>query len=137
MNPTETQRNPVTLFIDDATDPIATFQTPVTFDLDTRKLSDGPHILKISSTDAKGTQGIRAIPFQVRNGPAIDVEGIKANESVDGIVPLLINAYGKGDQTRFILSGSETPRGIPAWIIALAIFVLGWGTHYLLSYLYA
>lgn len=128
--------NPVALYLDDSPDPIASFNTPVTFDLDTRELSDGEHTLTIRSTDPKGTDGFRVIPFTVRNGPAIDVEGIRNDELVDGIVPILINSYGKGDQTKFILSGSETPRGIPSWIIALTVFVLGWGIHYLISYLY-
>ncbi|MDQ8182257.1 hypothetical protein [Pelagicoccus sp. SDUM812005] len=128
--------NPVELYLDDSPTPIASFNTPVTFDLDTRELSDGEHTLTIRSTDSKGTKGFRVIPFVVRNGPAIDVEGIRKNESVDGIVPILINSYGKGDQTKFILSGSETPRGIPSWILALTVFVLGWGIHYLISYLY-
>lgn len=136
MNSNSAQGNPVTLYLDDAPNPIAQFNTPVTFELDTRKLADGKHTLKILSSDSKGTEGYRIIPFTVRNGPAIDIEGIRDNESVDGIVPILINSYGKGDQTRFILSGSETPRGIPSWIIALTVFVLGWAIHYLISYLY-
>lgn len=123
----------VQLYLDDDDEPVGEFSAPVTFDLDTRQLSDGNHKLKIVSIDTNGTNGVRTIPFVVRNGPAIDIEGLKENQSVDGVVPILINAYGKGDQNKFILYGSETPRGIPAWIIVLVIFVLGWGTHYLIS----
>ncbi len=124
----------ISVFLDDGEDPIGSFIAPVTFDLDTRRLSDGKHVLKILSKGACGQEGIRLIPFVVRNGPAIDVEGLKENQTVDGVVPLLINAYGKGDQKKFILYGSETPRGIPSWVIILMIMFVGWAAYYLITY---
>lgn len=124
----------ISVFLDDGADPIGTFVAPVTFDLDTRRLTDGNHVLKIVSKGADNEEGIRLIPFVVRNGPAIDVDGLKENQTVDGIVPLLINAYGKGDQRKFILYGSETPRGIPAWVIVLMILFVGWAAYYLITY---
>ena len=99
----------ITLFIDDDRQPIGTFPAPVSFDLDTKKLTDGKHVLKVVSKDHKGKEGIKTIPFIVRNGPAIAVEGIKKDQVVDGVLPLMINAYSKGDQKTFILHGSETP----------------------------
>ena len=124
----------ISVYLDDGADPIGTFVAPVTFDLDTRRLTDGNHVLKIVSKGAGNEEGIRLIPFVVRNGPAIDVDGLKENQTVDGIVPLLINAYGKGDQRKFILYGSETPRGIPAWVIVLMILFVGWAAYYLITY---
>src|SRR6476661_6016713 len=115
----------VTLFVDDELQPIGSFPVPVSFELDTRKLTDGQHVLKIVSKDQNGKEGIKLIPFVVRNGPAIAVEGLKNDEIVDGVVPLMINAYGKGNQTSFILHGSETPHSIPIWIIILLILFVG------------
>ncbi|MDP9047053.1 MAG: cytochrome C [Bacteroidota bacterium] len=120
----------VTLFIDDDPQPIGTFPAPVSFDLDTKKLTDGRHELKVVSKDHNGKEGIKTIPFTVRNGPAIAVEGIKKDEVVDGVLPLMINAYSKGDQKTFILHGSETPQSIPFWIIILLIAFTAWAVYY-------
>lgn len=123
----------VTLFVDDDLQPIGSFAAPVSFELDTRKLTDGQHILKIVSKDQNGKEGIKLIPFTVRNGPAIAVEGLKKDDVVDGIVPLMINAYGKGNQTSFILHGSETPHSIPIWIIILLILFVGWAAYFAIT----
>lgn len=120
----------VTLFIDEDPQPIGTFPAPVSFDLDTKKLTDGKHVLKVVSKDHKGKEGIKTIPFIVRNGPAIAVEGIRKDEVVDGILPLMINAYSKGDQKTFLLHGSETPKSIPFWIIVLLIAFVAWAVYY-------
>ena len=120
----------VTLFIDDDPQPIGTFPAPVSFELDTKKLTDGQHILKVVSKDHSGKEGIRTIPFTVRNGPAIAIEGIRKDEVVDGVLPLMINAYSKGDQKTFMLQGSETPQSIPFWIIILLIMFVAWAVYY-------
>src|SRR5690606_793378 len=86
----------VRIFLDDEPKPLGEFVSPVTFDLDTHRLPDGKHVLKILSKDVNGREGIRVIPFVVRNGPAIDVEGLKAADTVDGVLPVMINAYGRG-----------------------------------------
>ena len=99
------------------------------------KLVDGKHILKIVSKDPNGKEGIRLIPFEVRNGPAIDVEGIRENAVVDGVLPIMINAYGKGDQKMFLIEGSETPKSIPSWVWILIIGFAGWALYYLFTYL--
>jgi hypothetical protein len=123
----------VILFIDDEKQPFGEFQTPVNFELDTRKLTDGDHKLKIVSKDPAGKEGIRIIPFTVRNGPAIAIEGIREDAVVDGVLPVMINAYGKGDQKRFLIEGSETPQSIPAWLWALIIGFSGWGIYYVVT----
>ncbi|MCF0040355.1 MULTISPECIES: cytochrome C [Dyadobacter] len=128
-------KSTVFLFLDQDQTPIAEFLSPVNFELDTRKMVDGKHELKIISKDPTGKEGIRIIPFEVKNGPAIAVEGIAENAVVDGIVPLMINAYGKGDQKRFLITGSETPQSIPAWIWILLIGFLGWSIYYLIRYI--
>lgn len=128
-------KSTIFIFIDDEQKPIARFVSPVHFELDTKKLIDGNHTLKIVSKDPTGKEGIRLIPFEVRNGPAIAVEGIKENAVVDGILPLMINAYGKGDQKKFLIEGSETPQSIPSWVWILIIGIAGWVMYYLISYL--
>jgi hypothetical protein len=118
------------VFIDEDEKPIAELTSPVNFELDTTRLVDGKHQLKIVSRDPSGKEGIRLIPFEVRNGPAIDIEGIKEGAVVDGIVPLMINAYGKGDAKNFLIVGSETPQSIPYWIFVLIILFLAWGIYF-------
>lgn len=127
-------KSTIFIFIDDETKPVAQVLSPVSFELDTRKLADGEHTLKIVSKDPTGKEGIRKIPFVVRNGPAIAVEGISENAIVDGVLPLMINAYGKGDQKSFLIEGSETPQSIPAWVWILIIGFAGWAMYYLFRY---
>ena len=127
-------KSKIFVFIDDEMKPVAAFTSPVNFELDTRKLVDGKHTLKIISKDPAGKEGIRLIPFEVRNGPAIDIEGIAKNAVVDGVLPLMINAYGKGNQKKFLIEGSETPQSIPSWVWILIIGFAGWALYYLLTY---
>jgi hypothetical protein len=121
------------VFIDEDVKPIAELTSPVNFELDTTRLVDGKHQLRIVSRDPSGKEGIRLIPFEVRNGPAIAIEGIKEGAVVDGIVPLMINAYGKGDAKNFLITGSETPQSIPYWIFVLIILFLAWGIYFGIS----
>ena len=130
-------RSSILVFIDNEPAPIASFASPVSFELDTRKLVDGEHILKIVSQGPDGKEGIRKIPFVVKNGPAISIEGIRENDVVDGILPLMINAYSKGDQTKFLITGSETPQSIPSWLWMLIIGVGVWAAYYFIAYLIA
>lgn len=128
-------KSTIFIFIDEEAKPVASFVSPVHFELDTRKLTDGHHTLKIVSKDPTGKEGIRFIPFEVRNGPAITVEGIKENSIVDGVLPLMINAYGKGDQKKFLIEGSETPQSIPSWVWILMIGFAGWALYYFITYI--
>lgn len=123
-------KSAVLIFIDDDPKPFGEYTVPVNFEFDTRKLVDGEHVLKIISKDPLGKEGIRKIPFVVRNGPAVAIEGITDNEVVDGVIPLMINAYGKGDQKRFLIEGSETPHSIPSWLWAVVIGFVGWAIYY-------
>jgi hypothetical protein len=127
-------KSSILVFIDDELQPIASFTSPVNFELDTRKLVDGQHRLRIVSKDPSGKEGIRIIPFEVKNGPAIDIEGIHENAVVDGVVPIMINAYGKGDARNFLITGSETPQSIPSWVWVLMIGFTGWAIYYLIRY---
>jgi hypothetical protein len=123
-------KSKVLIFIDDEQKPFGEYLAPINFELDTRKLIDGDHMLKIVSKDPLGKEGVRKIPFVVRNGPSVAIEGLNDNDVVDGVIPLMINAYGKGDQKKFIIEGSETPRSIPSWVWAIIIGFVGWAVYY-------
>jgi len=128
-----TPKSTLILFIDDDPTPIARLSAPVTFELDTTRLVDGKHTLRIVSQDPGGKDGLRIIPFEVRNGPAIAVEGIKEDAVVNGVLPLMINAYGKGDAKNFIITGSETPQSIPYYIFILVIGLVAWSIYFLIT----
>lgn len=127
-------KSKIRIFLDDNPQPIAEVMSPINFELDTKKLVDGPHTLKIVGKDPTGKEGIRIIPFVVRNGPAIEVEGIVEDAIVDGVIPIMVNAYGKGDQRSFLIEGSETPQSIPSWVWVLLIAFTGWALYYLFRY---
>ncbi len=126
-------KSKILLFVDNDIQSIAELTTPVQFELDTSKLTDGEHILKIISKSPSGREGIRKINFVVRNGPAIALEGLRENEVVDGVIPIMINAYDKGNQKQFIIEGSETPQSIPSWLWILLIAFIGWAAYYLIT----
>jgi hypothetical protein len=127
------EKSSVVIFIDEEPQPVGAFQSPINFELDTRKLTDGEHCLRIVSKDPSGREGIRKIPFIVRNGPDISVEGIRENAVVDGVLPIMISAYGKGDQKVFLIAGSETPRSIPSWVWITHLLFGGWAIYYLIT----
>ncbi|WP_226064122.1 cytochrome C [Kaistella polysaccharea] len=129
-------KSSVFLFLDDEVTPLAELETPIVFDFDTSKLTDGEHILKIISKSTLGREGIRKIQFTVKNGPSISVEGLKENDIVDGVLPLMINAYDKGNQKSFVIEGSETPQTIPVWIWIIIILFAGWAAYYGITYFY-
>lgn len=126
-------KSTVLLFMDDDPKPIGEFEAPVNFELDTRKLVDGNHTLKIVSKDPLGKEGIRLIPFSVRNGPAIAIEGLGDNDKVDGVVPIMINAYSKGNQKKFLIDGSETPKSVPSWLWAAIMIFFAWAAYYVIT----
>lgn len=124
----------VRLYIDDEPEAIAELSTPVEFELNTLNLSDGEHTLKIVSTSLDGREGVKKVKFMVRNGPAIDFEGLKENQVVDGTIPLMINSYDKGGSEKFLIKGSETPKSIPTWMWVVLIAFVGWAAFYFIRY---
>jgi hypothetical protein len=123
----------VAVFLDNELTPIGVFDSPVKFQLNTTKLQDGHHTLKLISKDRQGKERIRFIPFTVKSGPELSVEGIRDNAAVDGELPIMIHAYGKSDQRKFIVEGIESPRSIPAWVWACIIAFFGWAAFYLFT----
>ena len=122
----------VFLYIDGESNPIAELQTPIVFNLDTTKLADGEHTLKIvSKFDNK--EGLKIIRFNVRNGPSIHMEGLSDNETVNGTLPLMLNAYDTGRNQSFIIKGSENPRTIPVWVWVIALVFIAWAAFYIVT----
>ncbi|MEZ4945040.1 MAG: cytochrome C [Cyclobacteriaceae bacterium] len=124
----------IKVFMDEEEIPFAEFAPPVKFILDTTKVPDGKHQLKIVAKSTKGLEGVKTIPFEVRNGPAISVVGLKENEIVEDQIPITINAYGSEGNDVFVVKGSETPKGIPSWVWALVIAFVGFALFYLIMY---
>lgn len=106
----------VRIFLDNGANPIAEFDPPSVFTLDTERLSDGPHTLRIDAIDEHGHSSTRAIPFEVRNGPGIAVEGLGAGEVIGGQRTIVVNAYAAGRVEAWQPTRAETPRPIPSWM---------------------
>ncbi|MCK0159093.1 cytochrome C [Allomuricauda sp. F6463D] len=124
----------IKVYLDQETRPFAEFSPPVKFVLDTTKIPDGKHSLRIVARSSNNVEGIKTIPFEVRNGPEIAVVGLKDNEVVDTQVPITINAYGSETNDSFVIRGSETPKAIPAWVWALLILFIGFALFYAIMY---
>jgi len=127
---TENGSNKIEVYLDEQTEPIAVFRPPGRFTLDTGFLDDGPHSLKIIAFDSTGRRGVRKIPFEVRNGPGIAVEGLSDNDLLEGKISLLVNAYGGSYEEKWEPERAETPAPIPTWIWVLFILVAAWSIYY-------
>lgn len=124
----------IKIFLDEDPVPFAEFRPPVKFIFDTTKIPDGKHKLRIVAKSTDGKEGVRTIPFEVRNGPAIAVVGLKEDEVINEQIPITINAYGSERQDVFVVTGSETPQAIPAWVWALLITFVAFALFYLIMY---
>ena len=127
---TEDLRNRIEVYLDDEAEPIAVYRPPGRFTLDTTLLEDGPHRLSIIAYDSTGRRGVRKIPFEVRNGPGIAVEGLSDNDLLEGKISLLVNAYGGSYEEKWEPERAETPAPIPTWIWVLFILVAAWAIYY-------
>lgn len=124
----------IKIYLDEEPKPISVVKPPVKILLDTTKLTDGKHTLKVIARSSEGKEGIKVIPFEVRNGPDISVTGISENDVVDGKTPITINAYGSERKDLFIVSGSENPTAIPAWVWVALLGFVGWALFYFIMY---
>lgn len=128
------EKSTIRVFLDDETTPFGEFSSPVKIVLDTSKIPDGKHTLKIVAKSTEGLEGIKLIPFEVKNGPTIAVVGIKENEILSDQHPITINAYGSERKDKFIIVGSETPKAIPGWVWLLLVAFMGFGLYYFVMY---
>lgn len=129
------RKQKIKVFLDDDPVPFAAFESPVKFLLDTTKIPDGKHQLKIVAQSTSDVEGVRIIPFVVRNGPSIDVVGLKNNEVINEQIPITINTYGSDRIDFFKVIGSETPKGVPTWVWILVILFVAFAIFYLVMYL--
>ena len=103
----------VRLFIDN--DPgslFAEFEPPVRFVLDTTRLPDGPHTLRIVARSTSGWK-VSEYPSRCATGRTSPWWDWMRGDVVDGRMPITINAYGSGRADKFLVTGSETPRVFP------------------------
>jgi mono/diheme cytochrome c family protein len=122
----------ISVFIDDATEPISVHRPPATFNLDTKKMADGEHVLRVEAIDALGNVGVRRIPFAVANGPGITVTGLRSGSSVRGTVELSVNAFSSDDP--FDPMRAESAGPIPVWTWVFFVVVVGWAGWYGMEY---
>lgn len=124
----------VKIFLDDEKQALNEFSPPASFTLDTTRIPDGPHTLKIVARSSDGVEGLKTIAFTVRNGPEIELSGLKPQEVVSDQLELTINAYGSESREQFIVAGSETPKAVPAWLWVTLLAFVAWAIYYAFTY---
>jgi cytochrome c oxidase subunit 2 len=118
----------VAAFLDDATEPFAVVSPPGEIALDTRRLPDGEHVLRLRAVDALGNVGWRRIPFTVNNGPGITVTGLRPGSSVHGAITVSINAFS-GEEP-FSPRRAESQAPVPVWTWVLFALIAAWAVWY-------
>lgn len=122
----------IAVYLDDASEAIATYRPPARFHLDTTRLPDGDHVLRLRAVDALGNVGVRAIPFTVANGPGITVTGLRAGSRVRGSIDLDINAFSASEPFDPVRAESSGP--IPVWTWVFCAIVAAWAAWYGIEY---
>jgi len=123
-------QNRIDIFLDDAVEPVLSTTPPLSFELDTSRLDDGPHVMRIEAYDSQGVKGVRTIDFTVRNGPGIAVTGLRQSDVLDGKIPIVVNAYGGTSAVHWEPSQAETPAPPPTWAWVMLILVAAFGLFY-------
>jgi mono/diheme cytochrome c family protein len=123
-------RGRIDIFVDGAAEPLLSTTPPLSFELDTSRLEDGPHVMRIEAYDAHGVKGVRTIDFTVRNGPGIAVSGLQQHDVLDGKIPVIVNAYGGTSAVDWEPSQAETPAPPPTWAWVTLILVVAFGMFY-------
>jgi len=121
----------LSLYLDDAAEPFAIYRPPATAEIDTTRLADGPHTLRIQARDAVGHIGVRVVPFIVQNGPGITVTGLRPNERVSGKLELDVNAFGADEPFDPVRAESSGP--IPVWTWVMSALIAAWAGWYALT----
>ena len=122
----------ISIFLDDDSEPISTYKPPARFQLDTTRLADGEHVLRIQAVDAVGNVGVRRIPFTVSNGPGITVTGLRAGSRVRGSVEIDVNAFGSNEPFDPVRAESSGP--VPVWTWVFFAIIVGWAAWYGIEY---
>lgn len=122
----------ISVYLDDDAEPLATYRSPATFQLDTTKIEDGEHRLRLHAVDALGTIGTRVVHFTVRNGPGITVTGLRDGSTVHGVLNIDINSFS-GDEP-FDPERAESHGPIPVWTWVMMAVVAAWAGWYGLEF---
>jgi mono/diheme cytochrome c family protein len=122
----------IVVYLDDDPEPYRTIVPPDSVEIDTTRLDDGPHVVRLHAYDAAGNVGRRTIPFMVQNGPGITVTGLRANERVSGRVALELNAFGGAEPFDPVRAESSGP--IPVWTWVMIAVFGAWAVWYALAY---
>ena len=118
----------IRVFIDDDPEAITDYRPPTEVTLDTTRLTDGEHRLRIEARDATGSLGVRTVPFIVRNGPGITLSGLRDGAAVHGTLNFRVNAFGAEEPFEPQRAESRSPT--PVWVWVLALVVLAWSAWY-------
>ncbi|SDF35292.1 Cytochrome c, mono-and diheme variants [Thermus arciformis] len=109
----------IEVYLDGAQEPLAVLkEPPYRLKLDTRKLPDGEHTLRVVTHFRGGGQEIREIPFTVNNYPDVLVLGVDEGGEVAGEVELRLSV---GEPELPV----EPVRFNPIWYAVAAVVVLG------------
>lgn len=133
MDETYTKGAEISLFLDAEREPFATYRPPATFTLDTTKIEDGDHTLRLRATDSVGTVSNRTVRFSVHNGPGITVTGLREGSRISGMVELNINAFGANEPFDPVRAESSAPVPVWTWIMMALIGI--WAAWYGIEYL--
>lgn len=118
----------VRVFVDNEAQPVIDQELPATFDLDTKRLADGPHRLTVRAEDQRGIEGVEEIRFFVQNGPGIKVTGLRPGSTQTGQLHLKVDAFSADDP--FDPRYAEARSAIPTWVWVLFLFVIAWIIFY-------
>lgn len=114
----------IRLYLDEETEPFREISNSEKFEVDTTRVPDGPHVLRIETVEDGRVTGLRRMSFTVRNGPGIAVAGIEPGDEVRGALKLTVNASAAGIDSKFDAHSMETHRGIPFWAGGFAAVVI-------------
>ncbi|MGB6985881.1 MAG: cytochrome c [Candidatus Aquilonibacter sp.] len=118
----------ISVYLDDDAEPLSVHRPPARVSIDTTKLPDGEHELRIQAVDAVGSIGVRTLRFTVANGPGITITGLRQDERVRGAIDIEVNAFGAGEP--FDPERAESWGPIPVWTWVLFAIIAGWSTWY-------
>jgi mono/diheme cytochrome c family protein len=130
--PTPNEPVSISIFVDEASEPIATYRPPAHFQLDTTRFPDGEHVLCIRAIDAVGNVGVRRIPFVVANGPGITVTGLRSGSRVRGMIEIDVNAFSADEPFDPVRAESAGP--VPVWTWVMVAVIAAWAAWYGIEY---
>lgn len=109
----------IEVYLDGASEPLAVLkEPPYRLNLDTRKIPDGEHVLRVVTHFRGGGQEVREIPFTVNNYPDVMVLGLDEGGEVAGTLELRL-AVGEPELP------VEPVRFNPIWYVVASVVVLG------------